>query len=257
MFITDARVPRLAPSRRGERRLDGVANSVGLRAGNHGNGDRLAQRHEGQRCNRVGPWHHPDLSLVPEESTPSRQGRRPVFRQRITELYCLRKVNDWTGTRAAADMRKNGSSPLASLGKLAMSEILHSAGRLHGHLLGLEAALDGDQNPVARDANYSQLNAYFTSIGGHRPDQRNIIGEQVLGLPRSPKPIVRSRFATSQPTAGRSTQLPRPGNVRYTSYTPSTARIERNNESGGRDRRSQTRTSDGQYGRHSLSSRSP
>jgi hypothetical protein len=69
-----------------------------------------------------------------------------------------------------------------------MSGILHFAGHVQGELLGAEAALDGDQNPRARDANYSQLNAYFTSIGGGTDQiQRNIIGELVLGLPKEPQ----------------------------------------------------------------------
>ena len=42
--------------------------------------------------------------------------------------------------------------------------------------------------PQSRDANYSQLNAYFTSIGGGTDQiQRNIIGERILGLPREPE----------------------------------------------------------------------
>ena len=69
-----------------------------------------------------------------------------------------------------------------------MSGILHYAGRVQGHLLGAEGALDGDEFPRSRDANYSQLNAYFTSIGGGTDQiQRNIIGEMILGLPKEPQ----------------------------------------------------------------------
>jgi len=65
---------------------------------------------------------------------------------------------------------------------------LHYAGHLHSELLGAEGALDGDANPSARDANYSHLNAYFTSIGGGTDQiQRNIIGEMILGLPKEPQ----------------------------------------------------------------------
>jgi hypothetical protein len=52
----------------------------------------------------------------------------------------------------------------------------------------MDGALDGDAFPASRDANYSQLNAYFTSIGGGTDQiQRNIIGERLLGLPKEPE----------------------------------------------------------------------
>ncbi|MCB1001424.1 MAG: acyl-CoA dehydrogenase family protein [Acidimicrobiales bacterium] len=112
----------------------------------------------------------------------------PDVRQRLMKLHCDRTVNDWNAERAKAVMKAGGSSPLASLGKLAFSQILHQAGRLQGHLLGMEATLDGDEFPTARDHNYSQMNAYFFSIGGGTDQiQRNIIGERILGLPKEPE----------------------------------------------------------------------
>ena len=129
----------------------------------------------------------PDVSLIEVARQTGRQ-HDPVVRQRLAQLHTLRTVNAWNGARASAAAEAGGSSPLVSLGKLAMSGILHSAGRLHGHLLGIEGSLDGDAQPRARDANYSQLNAYFTSIGGGTDQiQRNIIGERILGLPREPE----------------------------------------------------------------------
>jgi alkylation response protein AidB-like acyl-CoA dehydrogenase len=112
----------------------------------------------------------------------------PAVRQRLMKLYCDRTVNDWNAERAKAVMKAGGSSPLASLGKLAFSQILHQAGRLQGHLLGIEGTLDGDEFPTSRDHNYSQMNAYFFSIGGGTDQiQRNIIGERILGLPKEPE----------------------------------------------------------------------
>ncbi len=143
---------------------------------------------EGATAKAHGIIPRPDVSLV---NLAHRVGKAsdPIIRQRIAKLYCIKMVNEWTGTRATTQMKKDGASPLVSLGKLAMSEILHSAGRLQGHLLGNDAMLDGDQHPESRDANYSQLNAYFTSIGGGTDQiQRNIIGERVLGLPKEPEP---------------------------------------------------------------------
>ncbi|MEZ5250585.1 MAG: acyl-CoA dehydrogenase family protein [Ilumatobacteraceae bacterium] len=118
------------------------------------------------------------------------------------KLHCDRTVNDWNAERAKAVMKAGGSSPLASLGKLAFSQILHQAGRLQGHLLGMEATLDGDEFPTARDHNYSQMNAYFFSIGGGTDQiQRNIIGERILGLPKEPEVDRDLPFATCRPAA--------------------------------------------------------
>ncbi|HEX2850978.1 MAG TPA: acyl-CoA dehydrogenase family protein [Acidimicrobiales bacterium] len=128
----------------------------------------------------------PDLSLVDVARSTGHAGDR-VARDAIARLHVQRTVNGWNGERAKATAAAGGSSPLASLGKLAMSGILHYAGHLSGLLLGMEATLDGDENPRARDANYSHLNAYFTSIGGGTDQiQRNIIGERILGLPKEP-----------------------------------------------------------------------
>jgi alkylation response protein AidB-like acyl-CoA dehydrogenase len=97
-------------------------------------------------------------------------------------------VNDWNGQRAKAAMKAGSSSPLMSLGKLAMSGILHTAGSLQGSILGAEAMLGGESSPKAADATYSMLNAFFTSIGGGTDQiQRNIIGERILGLPKEPE----------------------------------------------------------------------
>ncbi|HEY1116769.1 MAG TPA: acyl-CoA dehydrogenase family protein, partial [Acidimicrobiales bacterium] len=129
----------------------------------------------------------PDTSLIGLAQDLGRAGD-PVVRQHLARLHSMRTVNQWNGQRAKAVADAGGSSSLASLGKLAMSGILHYAGHLQGELLGMEGTLDGDDQPRARDANYSQLNAYFTSIGGGTDQiQRNIIGERILGLPREPE----------------------------------------------------------------------
>ncbi len=193
VFISDARVPDdhiVGGRNQGWGVLQGALAyeraAMGRPGGGPGAGGR--QRRVDKTAEAMGPIPTPDLSLVGLANDLGRN-TDPVVRQRLARLHAMRKVAEWNGDRAKAELKTGGSSPLFSLGKLAMSGLLHEAGRAQGWLLGPEGTLDGDQNPRARDANYSQLNAYFTSIGGGTDQiQRNIIGERILGLPREPEP---------------------------------------------------------------------
>ena len=112
----------------------------------------------------------------------------PVIRQAIAHVHTLRTVNRWNAARAKAQLEQGSSSPILSLGKLAMSRILHEGAHVQRLIAGPEAMLAGPEHPQGDAANFLSLNAYFTSIGGGTDQiQRNIIGERVLGLPREPE----------------------------------------------------------------------
>ena len=112
----------------------------------------------------------------------------PVLRQAIARIHTLRAVNRWNNLRAKAQLQQGSSSPILSLGKLAMSRILHEGAHVQSEILGAEALLVGPEHPRGDAASFLALNAYFTSIGGGTDQiQRNIIGERVLGLPREPE----------------------------------------------------------------------
>ena len=129
----------------------------------------------------------PDLSLI-DLARSTGKANDPVVRQQLMALRSLVLVNRWNGQRAKAELEQGTSSSIVSLGKLAMSRILHTARSLQAELLGAEAMLAGEDSPEAADATYAMLNAFFTSIGGGTDQiQRNIIGERVLGLPREPE----------------------------------------------------------------------
>ena len=116
------------------------------------------------------------------------RGTDPIIRQAIARVHELRMVNRWNGLRAKAQLEQGSSSPILSLGKLAMSRILHEGAHVQRLIVGSEALLYGRDNPLGDDANFLSLNAFFTSIGGGTDQiQRNIIGERVLGLPREPE----------------------------------------------------------------------
>lgn len=112
----------------------------------------------------------------------------PVVRQDLAQVIAWRALNKLNTARAKAELAQGTSSSIMSLGKLAMSRILHEEARVRTMLLGPESLLEGPDHPRAEDANFLMLNAYFTSIGGGTDQiQRNIIGERVLGLPKEPE----------------------------------------------------------------------
>lgn len=112
----------------------------------------------------------------------------PAIRKELADVLALRELNRLNNARAKASAGQGTSSSIMSLGKLAMSNILHSEARLKTEIIGAEALLAGRENPEADDINFLTLNAFFTSIGGGTDQvQRNIIGERVLGLPKEPE----------------------------------------------------------------------
>src|SRR5262249_21129931 len=117
--------------------------------------------------------------------------RRPghaQIRQEVARLYSLRLVNRWNAERAKTAIEAGASTPLASLGKLARSTMLHSAAHLNQRVLGADALLWGPDHSLANAVNRASMLAFVNSIGGGSDQiQRNIIGERVLGLPREPE----------------------------------------------------------------------
>jgi alkylation response protein AidB-like acyl-CoA dehydrogenase len=109
----------------------------------------------------------------------------PVLRQDLARVAALRRVNAWNNQRAKAELEQGSSSPVMSLGKLAMSRLLHEEARVRTGIAGARSMFEGPGEPVGDEANFLALNAYFTSIGGGTDQiQRNIIAERILGLPK-------------------------------------------------------------------------
>ncbi|MET0377145.1 MAG: acyl-CoA dehydrogenase family protein [Rhizorhabdus sp.] len=127
----------------------------------------------------------------------------PIMRQEIAQAMAYRQLNALNVMRAKQEMAQGSSSPIMSLGKLAMSRILHNDARVMTKLLGARSMLDGASDERAADVNYRTANAYMTSIGGGTDQiQRNIIAERVLGLPREAEADRNIPFRESRTVTG-------------------------------------------------------
>ena len=127
--------------------------------------------------------------LLVEHARRQGVGGDPLVRQAIAEVLTLYRANQWTAQRAAA-ARRLGREPGAegSLGKLGTSVVARAASRAHALIAGAGGLLTG--TPGELDAVVAEILVSVPGqsiAGGTDEIQRNILGEQVLGLPREPQ----------------------------------------------------------------------
>ena len=121
-----------------------------------------------------------------------RNGRRiwddPVWRDRIVKLYERTEAIMQSGRRARIEALNGGAMRIPLQSKLVGSEIRQELGEVALGILGLRSSLYvGDDNAVD-DGRWplGYMNSYTGTIsGGSSEIQRNILGERVLGLPKT------------------------------------------------------------------------
>jgi alkylation response protein AidB-like acyl-CoA dehydrogenase len=126
--------------------------------------------------------------LVVEQATAHDLDDDPLVRQAIARLLSFARANEWTAARAqAARALGRTPGPEGSLGKLAASEVARRAAIVHSIIGGAQGMLtDG---PGAHDTTVAEVlvSTPAQSIAGGTDEiQRNIVGENILGLPREP-----------------------------------------------------------------------
>jgi alkylation response protein AidB-like acyl-CoA dehydrogenase len=124
--------------------------------------------------------------------------RSPAQRDRLMRLWCTSEAMRLTNARGSAAARAGNPGPEGSIAKLALAEFNKRVTELSIELLGADGmigydftfrrpdnlSVDGSEGGIR----HSFLRARANSIeGGTSEIMRNILGEQVLGLPGEPR----------------------------------------------------------------------
>ena len=128
------------------------------------------------------------FDLVLERARAAESGHDPVLRQEIMQLVGLHRAAEWTAGRAKA-ARTLGRPPGSegSIGKLALSEVARRCNHIHGVISGPRAMLTDGSDPSDSIVAEVLVSTPAQSIAGGTDEiQRNILGENILGLPKEP-----------------------------------------------------------------------
>jgi alkylation response protein AidB-like acyl-CoA dehydrogenase len=112
----------------------------------------------------------------------------PVIRQAMMKLRCLEQASQWTADRASA-ARALGRPPGSegSIEKLALSNVARMSNHVHSMIAGARGLLREGPDPLDEVIAEVLVSTPAQSIAGGTDEiQHNIIGENVLGLPKEP-----------------------------------------------------------------------
>jgi alkylation response protein AidB-like acyl-CoA dehydrogenase len=128
--------------------------------------------------------------LVVERATALGRDLDPVVRDEVMRLISFQRAAEWTAGRAKA-ARELGRPPGSegSIGKLALSEVARRCNHVHSMMSGATGMLrDSDDPTVAVVAEVLVSTPAQSIAGGTDEIQHNILGENMLGLPKEPAP---------------------------------------------------------------------
>ena len=130
------------------------------------------------------------VDLVIDRAKATGAVNDPVVRQEMMKLISFEKASGWTAERAKA-ARALGRPPGSegSIGKLALSVIARQANHVHSMIAGATAMLKETDDPIDSVIAEILVSTPAQSIAGGTDEiQHNILGENVLGLPKEPDP---------------------------------------------------------------------
>ncbi len=128
------------------------------------------------------------IDLIVERARTLGRSGDPVVRQEMMKLISFHRASGWTAARAKA-ARELGRPPGSegSIGKLAMSEVARQCNHVHSLITGAHGLLSIGDDPLDAVVAEVLVSTPAQSIAGGTDEiQHNIIGENVLGLPKDP-----------------------------------------------------------------------
>jgi acyl-CoA dehydrogenase len=129
-----------------------------------------------------------ELREITARASSSGLARDPAFRQRLADAWITLRVMRAHALRCLPILERGAVTRATSIHKLLWAEFHRRLGELAIDVLGTSAMVgsdpEGDLGALQRLFLYSRADTIY---GGSNEIQRNVIGEQALGLPREPK----------------------------------------------------------------------
>lgn len=132
-----------------------------------------------------------ELETITERARANGLAADPVYRQRLADAWITLRVMRFHALRTLPLLESGAVSPATSIGKLLWSTFHRDLGELAMAVIGADSLVgegrpDGayELQPLQRLFLFSRAE---TIHSGSSEIQRNVIGEQALGLPREPK----------------------------------------------------------------------
>jgi alkylation response protein AidB-like acyl-CoA dehydrogenase len=124
--------------------------------------------------------------LVIDQARQTGANSDALARQRVADVIARDRLRLWTVERFRAN-RSASPGPEGSLAKLAATEIARRAASVHASMAGAHAMLTGPDSIAEGVVAEITVSVPAASIAGGTDEiQRNIVSEQLLGLPREP-----------------------------------------------------------------------
>jgi alkylation response protein AidB-like acyl-CoA dehydrogenase len=126
-----------------------------------------------------------ELTAITDAARANGTSADPVVRQRLAQAWMTLRIMRYHALRTLPLMEHGTITRETSVHKLFWATFHRALGELAIDVLGAGGVAGGDER-LQRLFLYSRADTIY---GGSNQVQRNVIGEQALGLPREPRPV--------------------------------------------------------------------